>query len=611
MVMRAMRDSAKWMMLILVIAFVGWLVLDWVESRGSGTDLSGADPVVGKVAGKQIRYSQWNLFLQSKLQQARQTRPQLTEEDARLVQESAWNELVSELLLQSEIERLGIQVTDSEIRQAFRTRPPPEFMAMRQFQDDQGQFDLAKYQQYFANPALVDERLLLQLESYYRRILPREKLANLVSEGVYVSDREAWQYYRDVNERVRARYVSFDPALIVPDSLVKATDDEIRAYHREHEEEFARPAAATVNLVSISLQVTSADSAAALARAESLRRVIVDGEREFEEVATAASADSASGALGGLIGTRVRGQMDPALDEAAFSLPVDSVSEPIETAFGYHLIRVDSRSSDTVSLRHIVILIEPSPQTEDSVFDLMDRLEELALRGTLASAADSVGLAVRRGVSLTEGSAFVPGAGALGVAPEWALDPTTEIGELSQYFESGSGFHIFELLERQEAGTFAVEEVAAQIRDRLLREKKKERAREVVQVAADSLAAGAGFEEVARRFGGTFRDEQTFRRVDFVAGLGQGTEAIGAAFGLAPTEISGVVDAGDWLAVLQVLDRTEVTRDEFEPQRELIRQQLSMQRREAYWNRWFLALRESADIVDLRDQLAAAASQQS
>ncbi|MGH7542239.1 MAG: SurA N-terminal domain-containing protein, partial [Gemmatimonadota bacterium] len=444
-----MRDSAKWVMLILALAFVGWLVFDWVQSRGGDLG-SQANPVVATIGGTEIQYDDWSVFLENRLALARQQGVSLTEEESRVVTEEAWEDLVSATILQSEIERLGLQVSDEEVRQAFLTRPPPEFLSHPAFQTD-GRFDLAKYRRFFSDPSM-DEQTLLEIEGYYRSILPRTKLRALISEAVYVSEDEAWRFFRDTNEQATVRYVRVDPAVMVPDSAVSVTDAEIRAHYDRHRDDFRRPASARVNMLSLTLQPSQADSAAARARADSLRQRILGGEA-FEEIARAESADSVSGRQGGDVGKRARADLQPALAEAAYAVPVGEVSAPVQTPFGFHLLRVEERSDDSVSLRQIFVPIRVSPATEDSVFSLIDALEGIALQSDLVTAADSLGVPVRRDVVLTEDSDFVPGAGALGVAADWAIDePEVELGELSPFFENATGFHVIELLERREAG---------------------------------------------------------------------------------------------------------------------------------------------------------------
>lgn len=88
----------------------------------------------------------------------------------------------------------------------------------------------------------------------------------------------------------------------------------------------------------------------ALAKAKDLRAKIVAGG-DFAALAKAESDDVGSGANGGSLGEFTRGRMVPPFDEAAFTLKVDEVSEPVKTQFGYHIIQVtkhDTKKMDDV-----------------------------------------------------------------------------------------------------------------------------------------------------------------------------------------------------------------------------------------------------------------------
>jgi parvulin-like peptidyl-prolyl isomerase len=84
--------------------------------------------------------------------------------------------------------------------------------------------------------------------------------------------------------------------------------------------------------------------AEALAKTKEVRAKIVAGAK-FEEVAKAESDDTGSGENGGDLGTFGAGQMVPEFDEVVFKAPVGQVTEPIKTAYGYHLILVEERKS--------------------------------------------------------------------------------------------------------------------------------------------------------------------------------------------------------------------------------------------------------------------------
>jgi len=82
----------------------------------------------------------------------------------------------------------------------------------------------------------------------------------------------------------------------------------------------------------------------ALAKAKEVRAKIVAGAK-FEDQAKAESDDTCSGENGGDLGTFGAGQMVPEFDEVVFKAPIGQVTEPIKTAYGYHLILVEERKS--------------------------------------------------------------------------------------------------------------------------------------------------------------------------------------------------------------------------------------------------------------------------
>jgi hypothetical protein len=85
--------------------------------------------------------------------------------------------------------------------------------------------------------------------------------------------------------------------------------------------------------------------AEALALAQELRNRILNGE-DFATLAMAYSDDTTNASSGGDLGWFGRGRMAAPFEEAAFSLPLNQVSEPIKTEFGYHLIEVLEKDED-------------------------------------------------------------------------------------------------------------------------------------------------------------------------------------------------------------------------------------------------------------------------
>lgn len=117
-------------------------------------------------------------------------------------------------------------------------------------------------------------------------------------------------------------------------SSVSVSDGEVKEYYEAHKADFL--SGETVNASHI--LVDSED------KAKEIYAEIASGKKTFEEAAKAYSSCPSS-AEGGALGDFGRGQMVPEFDSAVFSMEVGEVTaEPVKTQFGYHLIKLNSKS---------------------------------------------------------------------------------------------------------------------------------------------------------------------------------------------------------------------------------------------------------------------------
>jgi len=125
----------------------------------------------------------------------------------------------------------------------------------------------------------------------------------------------------------------------------KPSPADLQAYYDGHKNEWETVSARHILIRMKGSPVTLKDGQKdltdeeALAKAKDLRAKIVAGG-DFAALAKAESDDVGSGANGGSLGEFTRGRMVPPFDEAAFTLKVNDVSEPVKTQFGYHIIQV-------------------------------------------------------------------------------------------------------------------------------------------------------------------------------------------------------------------------------------------------------------------------------
>lgn len=94
-----------------------------------------------------------------------------------------------------------------------------------------------------------------------------------------------------------------------------------------------------------------------------IRQQILDGEASFAEMAEKYSEDVGSAANGGCYGFVERGQFVPEYEATAFRLKPNEISMPIESEFGFHIIKLIERRGNRFKSCHI--LIKPKPTEED------------------------------------------------------------------------------------------------------------------------------------------------------------------------------------------------------------------------------------------------------
>jgi parvulin-like peptidyl-prolyl isomerase len=293
--------------------------------------------------------------------------------------------------------------------------------------------------------------------------------------------------------------------------------------------------------------------------------------------------------------------MTPALEEAAFSAPIGQVTEPVETPFGYHLIKVDSRTADSVTASHILVPVERTDESELQLFTLADSLEAVSEQQGLDAAAQALGLEVRN-VSLQELLPFIDGVGQVGEGADWAMEEAVP-GDVSPVFETPEAFYALELLSSTPAGVQSLDDARSTIEQVLRAQKKTAMVVESGRALVERIRGGESLADVGAAEGLQVQVAGPFSRLDFVPVLGFQNAAVGAAFGLESGEVSDPVAAGSQVFILQQIARTAADSAQWETQKETQRAQVTQMTQERRMSSWLEELRADARIVDRRAQV--------
>ncbi len=199
-IMTRMRDNMPVILFGLLIAFLVMIVFEW------GMDYlgirSGRPEDIGTVNGKPISYKEFSEILKNYTDAQRAQGGQDPEENQlKQIREQVWQGLVTQRLVEEEVERLGIAVTDQELVNWVHGDNPPEDLR-RFFTDSTGQFRRDLYEQFLGDPnqflrdpegsdPSYGSKWLAQYESSLRQRKLQEKLQSLMMAVTWSRDPEA------------------------------------------------------------------------------------------------------------------------------------------------------------------------------------------------------------------------------------------------------------------------------------------------------------------------------------------------------------------------------------------------------------------------------------
>ncbi len=383
------------------------------------------------------------LFIQQLQQQGERAMPDSTEIDT--LRHRILDQMIDDRLLQGEAKRQAIAVTDAEVDR-----------------------------QVDAAVAQAKERI--GGEAAYQEQLRRENLTESALRDKYHGEMRK----QIMVERLKMKQF---PKRAVPQA-------EAEAYFRDHKDKFPRvPGEVHLQVIQITPQPDSAALAAGLERIRVLRKRLVAGEK-FAKVAAEASEDPGSTNAGGDLGFNVRGHMVKEFDDAAFSLKLNEISQPVRTPFGWHLIQVLERDTlksaaghDSLDdagkplpeahVRHILIRVTPTDADSKRAEAQAAHVREEARKGT-----DFATLVHRysryQGPADANGDVGFVSLGTLQPQIRTGLD-TLEAGQVSDVLTNQSGFNLFKLIERHPEREYRLDEVHDQLPDFVANIQRQER----------------------------------------------------------------------------------------------------------------------------------------
>jgi peptidyl-prolyl cis-trans isomerase D len=427
---RAGSLVVKILFIVLTLSFVIWGIAD-VFRPGSGTDWA------AEVGGEEIPASAFQTEYRSTLQRLGRTlgRPIDAEQAQALgLPRSVLDRLVDGALIDRAARELGLVIGDDAVREAIKANP--------QFRNELDQFDPQIFRAALAQAGFTEERFVELL----RRELAREQIIASIAEGVTVPKAmldsiERWRGERRTAEVVYVPDSAFavgepdDAALrqfhqdypglfTAPEyrkvtAVILSADDlaegiaveesQLQTAYQERQGEFTQPERRTFRQMVFKDEAEAARAREALARGES-----------FTDVATAAGQPDSAGST---IGPLTREQLPGDLAVAVFQLSPGTVSDPVKSSLGWHLIEVtdvEAGSVQTFAEAKDQLARElKREKAVDVLVELGEKLQDILGRGaTLAEAAEELNVPIRTWEALDARGRDPSGAPVEGLPPQ-------------------------------------------------------------------------------------------------------------------------------------------------------------------------------------------------
>jgi peptidyl-prolyl cis-trans isomerase D len=521
---KLLRSKAKFLYWFIAISFILFMGLTNMGGRGCQSSLQKGPEagVIGSVNGSKILASEYDQYYRSLLAQMRQQSPtrDLNPNQYATAQQRAWDGLVRSRILDEAISEKKITVADDEVLDRFENNPPPQILA--NFRNPEtGQIDMNSYYAELQNP----DNDWTGVENFVRDLIRSEKLQNEVTMGVTVTDEEIREEYLNQTGQATAEYVG---ALYteIQDGFTPS-DEEINAWYASHQDDYKRPAKARCDVVRYAKEAGDADYAEILQFMNEIREEILSGQKTFETAAAEYSEDG-SASRGGDLGVFDRNRMVAPFTEAAFSLPVGELSQPVKTKFGYHLIEVLEQIKDEetgevlqVKARHILLKVTPGPETLAMISEAAQAFADRVNGSNFVSTAQAEGL------DLLAPDPFIMGRDIPGISfslagATWAHQ--AKVGQVSRVFETNDYFYIVLAGGLLPAGTADLEEVRSQVSLAVTRDHQKGIALERLNPVVGQIQMGKSMAEAAAGTDLTYAVSDTFGVNDNINHVGYGTD---------------------------------------------------------------------------------------
>ena len=602
--MTSMREKMHVVLWALLAMFILSMTIGGLVGGANVLDIlaGNVDPrtTIAQINGEDISPDYFNQLVSQQLEQARSNGQKLNDFQIRRARDTAWDNMLQDVLVSQEVKRLNISASDEEVMYHLENNPPPFLQQNPSFQTD-GIFDWDKYRTALASPQ-GDE--WLPIEAFMKNTyVPNFKLQKLLDESIIIMERNIKNEFikRNVNYTISGIHITSGK---VPVEESEPSDSEIQDEYKKSKSDFKHDELRSVSYVSWIKEPAKNDSVSV----QKLATAIYERTKEGEEFATLANEYSVDpgnqGTKGGDLGWFGKGQMVKEFEKAAFTAKKGEIIEPVKSNFGYHIIYIRDKKvengEEKVLASHILLKIEISSTTLSNLKRDATLFSYDAQDNGFSSAVSEHNLDIGNHKKMNEEGFSIKGLGGLRAGVRFAFN--NKVGDVSDILENDQYFSVFTLDTIIAPGFKSYEEVQAQIKSTLKKTKVMaatldEANKLLLTISGKDIKLDDAIDEDSEL--DAIKNESK-QLVQGFTSIGRSNYVTGALLAAKPGEILGPLETGRGHAIIELKEISVFDSTEYGVQKESLRKTIFNQKQNQFFQAWLDDLKEDAEIVDNR-----------
>ena len=625
----------KWLLAGILLFFCATMVISLTPSFSDSSNLSKRG-IVAKVGDEEIAATE---IAQAARDMGRQQfGGSVPDQLLPMIMPRVAQDLITRKAVELEAQRVGLKVTDDELRTALRQQLGQVFFPGGTFVGDQ------QYEEIIQRNGLT----VHSFESDFRSRLLVGKMVSLVTNGVAVADTEIQQEFQKQNTKVklqyavlsttelekqvkltdaelraffeknkarytnaipekrRASYVVIDNNQIQQQVKAQITPQDIQSYYNQHKEQYRVAEQIKVRHILIEAPQPGPDGkvdqkaldAARAKAADVLKQVKAGGN--FTALANKYSQDpgnedppGSGKKIGGELGwiNRQTGFVKEFLD-AAFKLAPGQTSDPVKSNFGFHIIQVEEKQD-----AHL----KPLEEVKDQIAQQLAAQKVASAQDVLVSKVETEArtLGIDKAAADTHLQPY---------HSEWfaTTDSLPGVSNSQEFMQAAfsakqggppvtadlpQGKTVLVVTQIQPAKTPSFEEWRSHVEQDYKQRRAGELLTQKTQELADRAHASHDLKAAAKELGATVKTTDLLTRSSTVPELGPMSGPPSVAFEMQPGQISNALEHGSNGAVFVVIENHPPTPADLATKREATRQQLLDRKRQMRWQFFSVDLR--------------------